>query len=137
MSDRQRVPNVILRRIREQERQETRSEFAEAMARKAAELGEPVSPSERYVARLEDGEVIYPHPPYRRILTALCGRPITELGFVPHAIIRRGAPQAIGETLAASPHSPESNPILSEPSLDEIEFIRRSLHEMVGDNPMS
>lgn len=30
------------------------------MARKAAEIGESVSPSERHVARLENGEVSYP-----------------------------------------------------------------------------
>jgi len=128
---------MVLRRIREQERHETRSEFADAMAQKAAELGEPVSPSERYVARLEDGDVIYPHPAYRRVLTALCARPITELGFIPHALTRRGLPQATSETLRVYTHSPESHPVLSEPSLDEIGFIRRSLHEMVGDNPMS
>jgi tetratricopeptide (TPR) repeat protein len=137
MSDRQKVPNVTLRRIREQERHETRSEFADAMARKAAELGEPVSPSERYVARLEDGDVIYPHPAYRRVLVALCARPIAELGFTPHALIRQGTPQITGETLPVYPYRPEGCPVLSAPSLDEIEFIRRSLHEMVGDNPMS
>jgi tetratricopeptide (TPR) repeat protein len=82
MGDRPRVPNLVLRRIRELERQETRSEFAEAMARKAEELGEAVSPSERYVARLEDGDVRYPHPAYRRVLTELCGRSTAELGFV-------------------------------------------------------
>lgn len=52
MSDRQKVPNAILRRIREQERHETRSEFAEAMAQKAAELGESVSPSERVTGQV-------------------------------------------------------------------------------------
>ena len=83
MGDRPRVPNFVLRRVREQERQETRLEFAEAMARKAEELGEAVSPSERYVARLEDGDVRYPHPAYRRVLTELCGRSSAELGFAP------------------------------------------------------
>jgi DNA-binding XRE family transcriptional regulator/tetratricopeptide (TPR) repeat protein len=76
-----RVPNLILRRIREQERHETRSEFAEALARTAREMGESVEPSERYVARLEDGDIRYPHPAYRRVLVALCGRPMSELGF--------------------------------------------------------
>jgi tetratricopeptide (TPR) repeat protein len=75
------TPNWILRRIREGERNETRSEFAKAMARTAREMGESVEPSERYVARLEDGDVRYPHAAYRRVLVALCGRPITELGF--------------------------------------------------------
>jgi len=78
---RTRKPNLILRRIREEERQQTRSEFAESLARKARELGEQVWPSERYVARLEDGEVRYPHAAYRRVLTELCGRSIAELGF--------------------------------------------------------
>jgi len=81
VKDQLKVPNRVLRRIREEERQETRAEFAEALARRAAELKEPITPSERYVARLEDGDVRYPHPPYRRVLTDLLGRPITALGF--------------------------------------------------------
>lgn len=50
---------------------------------KAAEMGESVSPSERYIARLEDGDVRYPTPPYRRVLAALCNRSLADLGFVP------------------------------------------------------
>ncbi len=46
------VPNVILRRIRVEERQETRKEFADALIRAAVRMGESISPSERYVARL-------------------------------------------------------------------------------------
>jgi hypothetical protein len=79
------IPNLVLRAIREKDRQETRAEFAEAIARKARELGEAVAPTERYVARLEDGDVRNPHPPYRRVLTALLGRSMSELGFTqPH-----------------------------------------------------
>jgi tetratricopeptide (TPR) repeat protein len=81
VADRSRVPNLVLRRMREEERQETRGEFAESMARKAREIGEPVAPSERYVARLEDGDVRYPYPSYRRVLTELCGRSMAQLGF--------------------------------------------------------
>jgi tetratricopeptide (TPR) repeat protein len=81
-----RVPNAILRRIREQERQETRAEFAEALRRKAGELGEAIFPNERFVARLEDGVTRYPRASARRVLSALCGRSVTELGFT-----RRGA----------------------------------------------
>jgi tetratricopeptide (TPR) repeat protein len=77
------IPNLVPRRIRELDRQETRAEFADAMARKAIELGESVSPSARYVARLEDGDVRCPHPAYRRVLSALCGHPSSELGFTP------------------------------------------------------
>jgi tetratricopeptide (TPR) repeat protein len=79
--DRQRIPNQVLRRIREAERRESRQEFAESLAKVAERLHERVSPSERYVARLEDGEVIYPSAPYRHVLEELCGRPISELGF--------------------------------------------------------
>lgn len=75
------VPNTVLRRIREKERHETRSEFAEALVQKAREIGESVHPTERYIARLEDGDILYPHPAYRRALMALCGRSMPELGF--------------------------------------------------------
>lgn len=81
MTDRKRVPNNVLRRIREEERQESRSEFANSLAKVAHDLSEPISPSERYIARLEDGEVKYPSAPYRRALAELCARPIYELGF--------------------------------------------------------
>lgn len=86
-----RKPNLVLRRVREQDRHESRAEFAAALTRAAREMGESVEPSERYVARLEDGEVAYPHPPYRRVLTRVCGRSMADLGFVP----RRG-PLAVG-----------------------------------------
>jgi hypothetical protein len=86
------VPNLVLRRIREMERQETRGEFAEAMMQAAAKLGESVSPSERYVARLEDGDVRYPYPAYRRVLTELCGRSMAELGFTSPLAAKYGPP---------------------------------------------
>jgi tetratricopeptide (TPR) repeat protein len=70
-----------LRRIREQERHETRAEFAEAMARVAREIGEPVYPDAKYVERLESGDIRCPGPAYRRVLTQLCHRQTSELGF--------------------------------------------------------
>lgn len=76
-----RAPNLVLRRIREQERHETREEFADAMTRVARELGENVFPDAKYVARLETGDIRYPGPVYRRILSELCDRPFGELGF--------------------------------------------------------
>jgi hypothetical protein len=77
------APNLVLRRIREQERHETREEFAESMARVAREIGEDVFPDAKYVARLETGDIRYPGPVYRRILAELCARPVGELGFGP------------------------------------------------------
>src|ERR1022692_3075324 len=90
VTDRPRTPNLVLRRIREEERQESRREFADALERTALKLGEAVSPSERYIARLEDGEVGYPSPAYRRVLTELCQRPIAQLGFRPRYLTRGG-----------------------------------------------
>lgn len=76
------APNLILRRIREQERHETRAEFAEAMAGVARDIGESVYPDAKYVERLESGDIRYPGPVYRRILTQLCHRQASQLGFV-------------------------------------------------------
>jgi tetratricopeptide (TPR) repeat protein len=93
MAEKPRTPNLVLRRIREEERQETRNEFADALAQVAARLGESVMPSERYIAHLEDGDVRYPGPAYRRVLIELCGRPITDLGYpsrypaIPEAVL--------------------------------------------------
>lgn len=78
---RPKTPNLILRRIREQERHETSHEFADAMARVAYEMGESVYPTAQYVERLESGQIRYPRPLYRRILAQLCGRPFAELSF--------------------------------------------------------
>jgi transcriptional regulator with XRE-family HTH domain len=80
---RTKAPNPVLRRIREHERRETREEFAEAMARVARNIGEPVYPDAKYVAKLESGDIRRPRPVYRRILSELCGRPFSELGFSP------------------------------------------------------
>jgi tetratricopeptide (TPR) repeat protein len=76
-----RTPNRTLRRIREGELRFTRVAFAEALARKAYELGDDLEPGERYVARLESGEIRWPSPAYRRALEALCGHSMAELGF--------------------------------------------------------
>jgi tetratricopeptide (TPR) repeat protein len=81
MAGRNKVPNSTFRRFREVERQQSRAEFAEALAGLARELHEPISPSERYIARLEDGEIRYPSAPYRRVLVALSKRSMAELGF--------------------------------------------------------
>jgi hypothetical protein len=81
MTSRGKAPNSTFRRFREVERQESRAEFAEALASLARELKEPISPSERYIARLEDGEVRYPSAPYRRVLVELSKRSMAELGF--------------------------------------------------------
>jgi hypothetical protein len=137
MTDRPKVPNAVLRRIREQERQATRSEFADAMARKAQEIGETVSPSERYIARLEDGDISYPNPAYRRVLIALCGRPISQLGFASPRLTGPVAPHTDSGDHPDYLIAGERPAALAWPSLQEIEALRRSLNEAVGNSPMS
>jgi tetratricopeptide (TPR) repeat protein len=136
MSDRQKVPNLTLRRVRETERRETRAEFADALARKAAELGEAVSPSERYVARLEDGDIRRPHPAYRRVLAALCGRPITELGFTSPGTGLEHTGSVPAQMIAAAPESP----FLVTGSrlyVQEIEALRGVIDERIGTGAMT
>lgn len=79
-----REPNLVLRGIRENERGESREQFAAAMTTVARELGHAVFPDAKYVERLESGTVGNPGPVYREILSRLCGRPAVELGlYVP------------------------------------------------------
>jgi hypothetical protein len=76
------APNCTLRRIREQERHESREEFARAVVAKARELGESgLACDARLVGRWEDGDVRRPRPIYQRILSSLLDRPFEELGF--------------------------------------------------------
>lgn len=135
MNDRVRVPNFALRRVRELERQETRAEFAEAMAETATELGETVSPSERYVARLEDGDIKCPHPTYRRVLAELCGRSISDLGFV--------VPGKTKDLAFPADPPPNARPedawpaTLASSSLYDIEMVRRGIDERISGNALS
>ena len=76
-----RAPNLLLRSIRENERGETREQFAEAMATVARDMGYDVIPDPKYVESLESGRIAFPGPTYRNILSRLCGRPLAELGF--------------------------------------------------------
>jgi tetratricopeptide (TPR) repeat protein len=80
-----RTPNTVLRGIRESERHESQSEFAEAMAQIARGMGVEAYPDWKYVQRLESGHITWPHRTYRNIIEQLCGRPARELGFAPSA----------------------------------------------------
>jgi hypothetical protein len=127
-----RVPNGVLRRVRVHERQETRAEFAESMARKAEELSERVSPSERYVARLEDGEIRWPHPAYRRVLSALCGRPVTELGFRRPDIHGEISPDSGGDRRPGA-YAGLAGDVFSAPEFPEFDDVkRRALLRIMG-----
>ena len=81
------TPNELLRYIREQERRESREEFAAAVAEAGRQLGDHhLGCDARHVAR-EDGEVECPRPAYQRALAALTGRPFDQLGFRPRNAI--------------------------------------------------
>ncbi|MER7209810.1 hypothetical protein ABT340_22340 [Streptosporangium sp. NPDC000239] len=76
------TPNLVLRRIREEERHETREEFARAVVAAADLIGEHgLACDARLIARWEDGEVGRPRPAYQRALEALTSRTFDELGF--------------------------------------------------------
>ena len=93
-----RTPNRVLRAIRESERHESQSEFAEAMAEIAREMGVEVYPDGQYVQRLESGYITWPHRTYRNILERLCGRSARELGFASSVRSARDSDRDPGET---------------------------------------
>jgi hypothetical protein len=98
MADRRSLtPNTVLRAVRELEFQMSRHEFADAVRKAGAAMGEHVGCEARLVAAWEDGEVACPRSVYRRILTRMTGgRSMAELGF------RVGAP-----VLSVAPTPPQ------------------------------
>jgi len=60
-----------LRWYRENVRQETREEFAEALNRLAYSMGENVACGARLIAGWEAGEIQWPRAVYRRLLEAM------------------------------------------------------------------
>jgi tetratricopeptide (TPR) repeat protein len=76
------IPNVQLIAWREATSL-TRTELAEALCRTPAAISAGLICDEERIRRWERGEVLWPHPPYRRALHELTGRTAEELGFVP------------------------------------------------------
>ncbi len=81
MADRRKIPNTVLRAVREDELQMSRQEFAKLIVKTGEEMGEAVACTSRLVAAWEDGDVRLPRAVYRRILKRLTGRTMGELGF--------------------------------------------------------
>jgi len=81
------TPNRLLRAVREEQWQQSRTEFAREIQAKADDLGErQVSVDARLIARWEDGETARPRRVYRRVLVALTGMTEAELGIGPSAL---------------------------------------------------
>ncbi|GAA2097835.1 hypothetical protein GCM10009780_45860 [Actinomadura alba] len=76
------IPNVQLTSWREAH-SFTRAEMADALCRTTTALREGLACDEERIRRWERGEVLWPHPPYRKALEELTGRTVEELGFVP------------------------------------------------------
>ncbi|MFD5696552.1 hypothetical protein [Streptomyces lasiicapitis] len=67
--------------MRELKLQMSRVEFAQAIVEAGRDMGEAVGCTARLVAAWEDGEVLCPRAVYRRILTRMTGRSMSDLGF--------------------------------------------------------
>ncbi|MCO6008756.1 hypothetical protein NE236_27655 [Actinoallomurus purpureus] len=79
------TPNVQLTAWREAQGGTgwSRSQMANAVNRTPAGIAEGLVCDEERIRRWERGEVLWPHPPYRRALEELTGRSAEELGFLP------------------------------------------------------
>jgi tetratricopeptide (TPR) repeat protein len=79
------TPNVSLIAWREEQGRAgwTRAEMADALNRTEAAVNEGLTCDEERVRRWERGEVLWPHPPYRKALQELTGRSAEQLGFLP------------------------------------------------------
>jgi len=90
------VPNLAIRQVREVEFQMSRGEFAAEVNRRALELGERgVGCITRTVATWEEGTVGCPRPVYRRVLSAMTGRTMAQLGFQPPLSRTRPGPPIV------------------------------------------
>ncbi|MET7457057.1 hypothetical protein ABZT03_35285 [Streptomyces sp. NPDC005574] len=89
------IPNSVLRRVREEEFQMSRMEFAAGVRQAGEEMGEHVGCGPRLVAAWEDGEVDCPRAVYRRILTRMTGRSMQELDFRAAAALSAAADSTV------------------------------------------
>ncbi|GAA4960617.1 hypothetical protein GCM10023205_24910 [Yinghuangia aomiensis] len=116
-------PNDRLRAVRTEQRRQSRAEFADALAAKAAELGENVGADVRLIAKWEDGETGRPRAVYRRLLVALTGCTEHELGIA--------APSsAPGATASERP-----TPTPTVPAVDRRQFLAAGVSALTGPAP--
>ncbi|GGY44782.1 helix-turn-helix domain-containing protein [Streptomyces xanthochromogenes] len=95
------VPNDVLRAVRIGLRM-SQDDFAKAIRRAGAELGEPNEASKRLVQRWEAGTSKTPRGVYARALERVTGRPVEALGFtLPVPMTRVHADKAGGHDMDA------------------------------------
>jgi len=111
------VPNRKLRAVREQQRRQSRKEFAADLAATGAELGENVGVDARLIAKWEDGEAKRPQYVYRRLLVELTGCTEDELGIGP-----------------AGPGTPSERPTptVTVPPVDRRQFLTASVSALAA-----
>lgn len=78
------TPNTQLTAWREMN-YATRAEMVEALCRTTTAVEMGLICDEERLRRWERGEVLWPHPPYRKALQELTGRSAEQLGFIPPA----------------------------------------------------
>ncbi|MFI0454009.1 hypothetical protein [Actinomadura sp. 6N118] len=76
------IPNVQLISWREAN-YPTRRDMADALCRTPTAIEKGIVCDEERIRRWERGEVLWPHPPYRKALQELSGRTAEQFGFVP------------------------------------------------------
>ncbi|MCX9190637.1 hypothetical protein C3Y87_04260 [Carbonactinospora thermoautotrophica] len=100
------TPNHKLRALRIQ-RNWSQQEFAEAIRAKAASMGLNLAADEKRVGRWERGEVRWPSPAYRRVLTELLGVSVEELGFRVPGQLSEAVPRLTAPTRTESENAEE------------------------------
>lgn len=99
-------PNVQLTAWREAN-YSTRADMAEAVNRTPTAIADGLICDEERLRRWERGEVLWPHPPYRKALQELTGRTAEQLGFIPPGKRKHRSPSGKG---TVSPAPTESEP---------------------------
>ncbi|MFJ4436091.1 XRE family transcriptional regulator [Streptomyces sp. NPDC088923] len=101
------TPNAALRAVRLGLLM-SQDDFARAVRRAGARVGEPNDANKRLVQRWEAGTTLAPRPVYARALESVTGLPIEALGFAPRVTMDRVDDDGEGghDVRAASPGTP-------------------------------
>jgi hypothetical protein len=121
----QTIPNVQLTAWRDAN-YATRGDMADALCQTPTAIQEGLICDEERIRRWERGEVLWPHPPYRKALRELTGRAAEELGFVPPAKQKERQRLLVGRVLPADAMRAEAD------LFDTMELARMAEASSVG-----